>query len=301
MVADEDRHRRRLVPRLVLVQNRARVARHDERAGLPRPLDLQPVKRDVAHAGVGVARDHQARGDVGRLLAAGAVRGELREVDLIALQNHFLHRPGAHQLGRVAEARALGRRRDQLLHRRAVGERRVAEVRRRHAEALPLGKAGHVLEQQGLFPRLVQEGAHLGVRMDGFGDVDELARPLQLRDPRAHVFRHIIFSLISYTLRRLERLNLVCYIPYFFQPARQQTGPEGQPARPGASLRADAMGLAYARPDGTLETSRPGASALRDTPGRAVAPAVFLWPETGNFTGGPHSLHRFHRLISLRG
>src|SRR5581483_4110072 len=217
MVADEDRDRRRLVPLLVLVEDRARVARHDKRAHLARTFDLQAVKRDVAHPGVRVARDHEAGGDVGRLLAAGDMGRQLRQIDLVAFQNDIFDRPGADQFGRMAQQRALGGRRKKLFDGRAVGERRVPEVRRRHAQAAPFRKARHVLEQQRFLARLVEQGAHLGVRVHGLGDADELAGAVELVDPRAHVLGH---DLSSYETPS-ETSNRFMIQALYLQPARR--------------------------------------------------------------------------------
>jgi hypothetical protein len=98
----------------------------------------------------------------------------------------FLDGSVVDRFGRDARAESLGDHRHQILFAGPERERGVADIGRGLAERAPAVR--QVLEQQCLFPRLIEQGAHLGQRIDGFRDADKLFCRFQLGDPGSHVF-----------------------------------------------------------------------------------------------------------------
>ena len=186
VVADEDRHRHRLVALLVLEIVLPGVTRIEQDARLVRSLDLQAVEADVALAGVGVLAHHQAGpDDRAGVLDSRLVHRQVREVEFSALELPFLNRGiGDHH------------RRDQLTHPRrhrrhhhvlggAEGQGRMADIGRSLAQGAPA--MGQVLEQQGLLARLIKQRAHLGQGIDRLVDADQFAGRIEIGNPAAHV------------------------------------------------------------------------------------------------------------------
>src|SRR5512134_2392774 len=101
MMADEDSDGHRLIPSLVVVENLARVARHNQCSGLSRSFNLEPVERDVANTAVGITRNHETRSNVRSLFAAGDVRRQFGDIDLVALLNDLLDGARRDQLCRL--------------------------------------------------------------------------------------------------------------------------------------------------------------------------------------------------------
>ena len=83
-MADENRHRHRLVARLILGVVSPGVTRMEQDARLVRSLDLQAMERDVALAGIGILADHQTGANEGtRILDARFMHRQMGEIELI--------------------------------------------------------------------------------------------------------------------------------------------------------------------------------------------------------------------------
>ena len=97
---DDDGDVERLAGAFRHVEERISVARQDQRAETVRTAELQAVDRDVLHAGLGVARDQQAGGDVGAVVVFVVHRHRqlLAEIDLA--MHDLLHRAALHFLAR---------------------------------------------------------------------------------------------------------------------------------------------------------------------------------------------------------
>ncbi len=179
--------------------------------GRARAEHLHPVHADVAPAGARVAGDHRRQRDERRRVAgpAGLHRQPL-EVDLVAAQHDLLAGAAAHGL------RARVRDRLELLQAahlldeplRRLHLEHVGELRRDVVEPLDAEREAHpplgpelVHEQRmvaALRPleeerrpagldRAVDDLGHLESRIDLGGNADELALPLEERDPRAQI------------------------------------------------------------------------------------------------------------------
>jgi hypothetical protein len=132
MRADDDRHLERLAPllgaALVIPEMPAAVK---ARAEAVRAAELHAMEAGVAHAGLGIARDDDAVGDVGPgILAEVADDRQRAEVDVLARRHDVLHRSRVAREGRDATVtashplvgEALERHAERLREPHAVGE-----------------------------------------------------------------------------------------------------------------------------------------------------------------------------------
>src|SRR5271165_4127616 len=186
VMADEDCNRHRLVSLLVFEVVLPRVARVEEDAGFVRPLDLQAMKADVSLTGIGILADDQAGTDHRAAVApAGHVNRQFGEVELFPPELDLLDRRIGNPDWRNATAHAVGHERHESILACAKGESRMAHVGRGLTQGAPAVR--QVLEQQRLLAALVEQGAHLGQRIDRLVDSDELPGGLQIGNPCAHV------------------------------------------------------------------------------------------------------------------
>jgi len=189
MTADRERHGQRLVARLreALILPEVLAERQVDRRRIA-ALDHQPVVGAVPHLLRRVLRERDGGGEVGARVTL--VVEDLRqrvEIDLVALEDDFLHRPGRHDA-----------RRDRLLHRLAIslqhpvgrgadrgGETRAARVEVRDDREL---RSLHVFEDQ---------------------DRAALQLALELHDERGDLVGGVDFLLQDLDVVRLRALDLL--------------------------------------------------------------------------------------------
>ncbi len=144
----------------------------------PRALELHPLEPDAEDAGVGIAPDHHAGGEVAAGVQLGVHHDRQRgAVGLFAQQHHFLTGAVRDQARRDGRAHRGAVAIDDLVH--AAAER-DGQPRHRAVEAggePPAGMALHVLEHEGRpleVGRLPDVGGDLELRADLLRHVDEL-------------------------------------------------------------------------------------------------------------------------------
>jgi len=107
-------------------------------------------------------------------------------IERVAVELDLLDRRIRHPDRGNATAHAVGHKRHESFLTGAEGESRMPHVGRGLTQGTPAVR--QVVEQQRLFTALVEQGAHLGQRIDRLIDADELSCAFQIGDPCPHVF-----------------------------------------------------------------------------------------------------------------
>ena len=173
-----------LILRLVHLIVGPGMARIEQDAGFLRAFHLQAMKAQVALAGFRIFRDHQARADERPAVAnARLMDRHLGDIDLVAEQNFLLHRPGFDQASFAELFGAADEFGNHLIARHAERHRRERDVSGRLSQTTPARISRQILKQEPAIARLPEQSAHLGARVDGFGDPRQQSGFFQLIDP----------------------------------------------------------------------------------------------------------------------